>query len=625
MSVFGGFSSLVEHVTDSVKNVSEVDGLPCFQFTDLVNKDEIGRGGFATVFTAEIPVSGKKVVIKKFLGIDHDPETRKKMYKEAKLLNSLAHSNIVEFIGVCNDKCALLLEYVYFDFKPFGLDTKVHCLADLLCQFDTNDCVNIDQQVFYKVATDVVSGLDYLHGKGITHRDLKPANILVSNQHYCLVPNLAEVEKISSELPLVCKLTDFGESRSQDINTNTIVSSKTNRVNRGTPVFMAPELLVKEFQLPVATFEDLKKADMWAYGMVLFSLTNPGLKHPFQINMQKSHYADKTPVQLLEMFVKSKEKPKGQRKYEEKQNVEWQFLVKLYRSCTNFKPSLRPNTREVITMFENDKKPNAASAVDVASEKEETVSVNVAVLENTSHEIHLKISQSSFIENLDGNIADEMHNLLNKDCGGSNAILQQVNLAGDGTNACAFLCLKIAHEVLTRCTKDQKSWREIAQISEDVIANFPRAIHEHRDISKHYDIEEAYKIVREICCLPSGYEFFEKLPYSYGVFTEEGKKSLLKAAIDIMGDGTESIAFYTCKPFILLFGSLVGKLFILDTHPVPPSAGGKSTGMIKYFPGTAEESSHSACTWLWKRLECSGVVSVSPQSLLVMKNGELSR
>ena len=105
--------------------------------------------------------------------------------------------------------------------------------------------------------------------------------------------------------------------------------------------------------------------------------------------------------------------------------------------------------------------------------------------------------------------------------------------------------------------------------------------------------------MREIGCLPSGYEFFEKLPYLYGVFTEEGKTSLMKAAMDMLGEGTASVAFYTCKPYILIFGLLMGNLFILDTYPVPPCDGSKSTGMIKYFPETLEESSHSACTnWL---------------------------
>lgn len=138
---------------------------------------------------------------------------------------------------------ALLLEYLYFTFEPFDLNTKLNTLSNLLCQFDKNDCMGIDHLVFYKIANDVVCGLNYLHGKGLTHRDLKPANILVSNQHYCHLFSLVEMENISSKVPIICKLTDFGESKSEDINTNTTVSSKTNRVNRDTPVFMAPELL----------------------------------------------------------------------------------------------------------------------------------------------------------------------------------------------------------------------------------------------------------------------------------------------------------------------------------------------------------------------------------------------
>ena len=34
-----------------------------------------------------------------------------------------------------------------------------------------------------------------------------------------------------------------------------------------------------------ASVEDLMKADIWAYGLVVFNLTNPGLKHPFEVNM----------------------------------------------------------------------------------------------------------------------------------------------------------------------------------------------------------------------------------------------------------------------------------------------------------------------------------------------------
>ena len=69
-------------------------GIPVFKFSELRNKDEIGRGGFSTVFTAELPSSGEKIVVKKFF--DDDIDTERKLFKEARLLNTLRHPNIVK-------------------------------------------------------------------------------------------------------------------------------------------------------------------------------------------------------------------------------------------------------------------------------------------------------------------------------------------------------------------------------------------------------------------------------------------------------------------------------------------------------------------------------------------------
>lgn len=108
MSLFGGLASKCKSATDvrSSRRLPDYDGLPSFSFAELVNKDEIGRGGFSSVFTAEFPSGGGKVAIKKFLGVDE--ENRRILVKEAKLLNSLQHRNIVGFKGVCDDQYALL-------------------------------------------------------------------------------------------------------------------------------------------------------------------------------------------------------------------------------------------------------------------------------------------------------------------------------------------------------------------------------------------------------------------------------------------------------------------------------------------------------------------------------------
>ena len=156
--------------------------------------------------------------------------------------------------------------------------------------------------MFYRAAKDIASGLQFLYENGISHRDLKPANILVSNLQYCHLSNRAEIKEVSSRIPLTCKLTDFEESRSQEIYTNTIISTKMKNINRGTLVYMAPEILAKGCRLTSASVEDLMKADIWAYGLVVFSLTNPSLKHPVEVNMLTC-IGTYTPLQCLEVFL----------------------------------------------------------------------------------------------------------------------------------------------------------------------------------------------------------------------------------------------------------------------------------------------------------------------------------
>lgn len=65
-----------------------IKDLPSFNWSDLTDKEEIGRGSFGSVFMARHPAAnGDHVVIKKLLGTDE--AARRLFVKEAKLLHQL--------------------------------------------------------------------------------------------------------------------------------------------------------------------------------------------------------------------------------------------------------------------------------------------------------------------------------------------------------------------------------------------------------------------------------------------------------------------------------------------------------------------------------------------------------
>lgn len=228
MSFFGKLGKRQEDICETALAISD---LPQYSYQCLVDKDVIGEGGFAVVFSAKLPENGKQIVVKKLLATNN--EAKKSLVKEARLLSKLQHPNVVEFKGVCLDKYAVLLEYIHFNFAPIGQDTSVHSLAGFLSVCEQSNCEGMHNSVFFHAARDVASGLKYLHRNGIAHRDLKPENVLVSNHHYSHLRDGEIIERMLSVKPLICKLADFGESRSKDIRTQQIMKSKTARVNRG--------------------------------------------------------------------------------------------------------------------------------------------------------------------------------------------------------------------------------------------------------------------------------------------------------------------------------------------------------------------------------------------------------
>ena len=110
---------------------NKVTDLPQFRNEDLKEIGIVGRGSFGVVVKTKHLVRGymsDTVLVKKLL--EDSIDDQQEFIKEARMLHSVQHENVVSFKAFCQRPCGIMLEYVCFDFSPFGDDINktVHSL-----------------------------------------------------------------------------------------------------------------------------------------------------------------------------------------------------------------------------------------------------------------------------------------------------------------------------------------------------------------------------------------------------------------------------------------------------------------------------------------------------------------
>jgi serine/threonine protein kinase len=195
----------------------------------------IGSGAFGDLYSARDPRNGQIVAIKLLRKEVLSEEGAMLFRREVDILSSVDHETLLCLRGYVpldsanGDPPAILTDYMSRGSFQGLLDNARGGMSPP----EWDDVQRLI--VLYGISV----GMMILHNRRIIHRDLKPANVLLN-------------EKLEP------KVADFGLSKFVDIG-----KTMSQSLNRGTPVFMAPEVLDgRPYDF---------SADVFAYGILLYS------------------------------------------------------------------------------------------------------------------------------------------------------------------------------------------------------------------------------------------------------------------------------------------------------------------------------------------------------------------
>jgi len=236
--------SAYERIPNSARKtrVDMTTGTVLVDMREVVLKERIGRGSVGDVYRGYW--RGTEIAVKKMPTVNFTPNFMKEMLREAEIMKSIRHPNILTFMGASTewpDVC-IITEYM-----PRGS----------LWQILHNPNIQLSWDLKRKMAIDACTGMNFLHCSNIIHRDLKSHNLLV-DQNWKV------------------KVADFGLSKMIE---EKCISTMTAC---GTPCWTAPEVL-RHQRYSV-------KADVYSFGICLWEMATREDPYqnipPFQVILQ---------------------------------------------------------------------------------------------------------------------------------------------------------------------------------------------------------------------------------------------------------------------------------------------------------------------------------------------------
>lgn len=196
----------------------------------------LGKGAFGEIHEVTHKHTQRVEAVKTV--ISEDSKSREAAIKEAKVWKMIGqHENIVSLYKVYDGPGVLRMVMEKCDCNLWDRLQDCFCLHDL---------APLMQQMLY--------GVSHLHSLNIVHRDIKVCNFLCVGEGF---------ERV--------KLCDFGFATS-------IPLGKKLKATMGTPPYMSPEMLAKEYDL---------KTDVWSIGVCCHFMISGG-RFPYEPQVHNS-------------------------------------------------------------------------------------------------------------------------------------------------------------------------------------------------------------------------------------------------------------------------------------------------------------------------------------------------
>ena len=248
--------SLSDGIPKNYKHIKRTNSFAEWEIPpwDLKLMEVIGQGQFGRVHRARwksTPVAAK---------IDNEltNEDKQIIINELDTLIKIHHPNIVQILGFVQEPFAIVMEY---------LPNK-----DLMHFIKQKKSIGINAKV--KICTDVLRGLEYLHGrkpKSLIHRDIKPQNIVLTRSGHAKIADFGLSKFIDNKIKRNSSKDSLEQILSSSPSASTEIlkgigvgdnSELTSHV--GSRRYMSPEMKNNQ--------KYNHKTDIWSAGIVFAEL-----------------------------------------------------------------------------------------------------------------------------------------------------------------------------------------------------------------------------------------------------------------------------------------------------------------------------------------------------------------